>query len=423
MSSSTTENALRGTAEADRDDRLLCPGQSYLGRLGIVYMEPIRETIVTELYMREMSVRQFCATFGGSYTAVYRHFARLVEAGWLSKVRTLEVGGRGRPEDLYRSTEQAVIDTATWRTIPFSIRDAFTIQLIDQMAARLGEALEAGTADALEGRVSTFKEMEVDELAWCKAHNAVERCFQTLLRKQDDAKIRLAASGDQPLLMVVNLGAFEAPGPAGGGVTELPTAGELSSPAPWQERIGKVFADPLDLGIVTELNRSAMTPAQLHSTLGGPTSRTFLRRCKRLVGDGWAVSIDKETGGPLYGASVYRFRAAKPNVSEADIFERVPLAARKGPSWATFEPFIATSIGAVETGCFNNRFDRHLTMTPLFVDEIGRREVTAALRTFEKSLLKVEAELTKRRRRKGFAGLPAAFLLSSFQSPLRDLRQ
>jgi hypothetical protein len=386
-------------------------------------MEQIRLTIVTELYMREMGIRQFCETFGGgTYTAVRRHFVKLVEAGWLRKVRTVEIGGRGRPEDLFRSTELAVINTATWRTIPLSIRDAFTIQLLEEMAGRLGEALGAGIADALADRVSTFKTIEVDELAWCKTHGAVEQCFQTLLQEQTDAKIRLDRSGDQPLLMVVNLAAFEAPGPTPEGITQLPKAGEISSPPPWQERIGKVFADRLDLEIVDELNRSIMTPAQLHSTLGGATSRTFLRRCKRLADDGWAVSVDTETGGPLHGASVYRFRAAAPNVSESDIYERVPVAARSGPSWATFEPFIATSLGAVEAGRFNNRFDRHLTMTPLFVDEIGRSQVTKALRIFQDTVLQVEAELEKRSGRKGFSSFPAAFLLSSFQSPLREMR-
>lgn len=423
MSSPSTEIALRGGNEAAHEQRLLCPGQSYLERLGIVYMDQIRLTIVTELYQREMSIRQFCATFGGDYPAVRRHFVKLVEAGWLRKVRPVDVGGRGRPEDLYRSTELAVIDTATWRTIPFSIRDAFTIQLLEEMASRVGEALGAGIADALPGRVSTFKTVEVDELAWCKAHKAVELCFQILLREQIDAKIRLDRSGDQPLQMVVNLAAFEAPGPAPeGGVTELPTAAAIASPPPWNERIGKVFANRLDLEIVNELNQNALTPGQLESTLGGPPSRTILRRCKRLTDDGWAVTIDKETGGALHGASVYRFRAAKPNVSVADIFDRIPAAVRKGPTWACFEPFIATSIAAVETGRFNNRFDRHLTMTPLVVDEIGRCQVTRALHAFEKAVLKVEDEMKKRRRGKNFKSFRAAFLQSSFQSPLRDVR-
>jgi hypothetical protein len=385
-------------------------------------MEQIRLTIVTELYMREMGVRQFYETVGGSsYDSVRRHFLKLVDYGWLRKVRTAAVG-RGRPESLYRSTELAVINTETWRAIPFSIRDAFTVQLLEEQGGRLGQALDQGTADARLDGMATFKIIEVDEPGWCKAHGAVERCFQTLLQEQIDAKIRLESSGEQPLLMVVNLAAFEAPGPAPDGIAPLPKAGPMTSPPPWPQRIGKVFSDRLDLEIVDELNRATMTPAQLHTTLGGANSQAFLRRCKRLMDLGWAVNIDTETGGALYGASVYRFRAAAPNVSESDIYERVPAAARKGRSWDAFKPFIATSIGAIEAGRFNNRVDRHLTMSPLLVDEIGWSQVTKALRIFEDTLVRVEGDVAMRRGRKEFSSFPAAFLLSSFQSPLREMR-
>ncbi len=386
-------------------------------------MEQIRLTIVTELFMREMGVRQFYETIGGSsYDSVRRHFLKLVEYGWLRRVRTVAVG-RGRPEALYRSTELAVINTETWRTIPFSIRDAFTVQLLEEQGGRLGEALGRGTADARGDGVATFKIIEVDETGWCKAHDAVERCFQTLLQEQTDAKIRLDNSDDDPMLMIVNLAAFEAPGtPEGGDVTSLPKAGAMSSPPPWPQRIGKVFADSLDLAIVDELNRATMTPAQLHMALGGASSQGFLRRCKRLTDLGWAVNTDTKTGGALHGASVYHFRAAAPNVSESDIYDRVPIAARNGRSWDAFRPFIATSIGAVEAGRFNNRFDRHLTMSPLLVDEIGWTQVTKALRTFEETLLRVEADLASRG--SGTNGrFSAAFLLASFQAPLREMRQ
>jgi len=384
-------------------------------------MEQIRLTIVTELYMREMGIREFYKTVGGtSYDSVRRHFLKLVDYGWLRKVRTTVVG-RGRPEVLYRSTELAVINTETWRTIPFSIRDALTVQLLLEQGGRLGEALGQGIADVRRDGVATFKIIEVDELGWCKAHDAVERCFQTLQQEQIDAKIRLESSGEQPLLMVVNLAAFEAPRTLEvGDIASLPKAEATLSPTPWPQRIGRVFADRLDLAIVDELNHATLTPAQLHATLGGASTQSFLRRCKRLADLGWAVSIDTETGGALHGASVYHFRAAAPNVSEVDIYDRIPAVARRGRSWDAFRPFVATSIGAIEAGRFNNRFDRHLTMSPLLVDETGWTQVTKALRNLEDTLLRLE-DLAGRRREGG--RFPAVFLLSSFQGPLREMRE
>ena len=384
-------------------------------------MEQIRLTIVTELHMREMGMRQFYETVGGSsYDSVRRHFLKLVDYGWLRKVRTAAVEGRGRPETLYRSTELAVIDTETWRRIPFSIRDAISVELLEEMASRLGEALEQGTADARPDGLAVFKTIEVDESGWCKAAGAVEQCFQALLYEQTDAKIRLETSSEKPLLMVVNLAAFEAPGPVPQGAPLLPRA-RISPPPPWPQRIGKVFADRLDLEILHELNRAPMTPAQLQTTLGGASSQPYLRRCKRLADLGWAVSIDTETGGSLHGASVSLFRAAGPVVAESDIYELIPATARKGRTWENFKPFIETSISAVGAGIFDKRFDRHLTMSPLLIDEIGWAQVTKALRGYEASLERVEIELAKRRRHRGFRGFQAAFLLSSFQAPQREL--
>lgn len=402
---------------------LQCAGLTYLERLGVLYMDEIRLTIVMELYMREMGIQQFYETIGGSsYDSVRRHFLKLVETGWLRKVRTAATG-RGRPEGLYRATEQALIDTETWRRLPVSIRDAFTVMLLEEMGARTGEALEHGMADSRVDRIAEFRAFVVDEMSWCKAHDAVERCFQSLRQEQIDAKIRLESSKDQPLLMIVNLAAFEAPGFQVDAEMALPKADEALPPSPWTRRIGKVFSDRLDLAIVDELNRATMTPAQLHATLGGTSSQGFLRRCKRLANLGWTVNIDTQTGGALHGANVYRFRAAAPNVAESDIFEKIPSDLRNGQSWDAFRRFIETSIAAVNAGTFNKRFDRHLTMSPLLVDEIGWAQVTKALRTFRETVLQLETDLTDRRLNKELHDFPAAFLMSSFQSPHRKLRR
>ncbi|HVD41540.1 MAG TPA: hypothetical protein VNC16_11145 [Solirubrobacterales bacterium] len=419
MRSGKAEQLQPGSTESLDEQRLLCAGQSYLERLGILYMDQIRATIVTELYMREMGMRQFFETIGGSsYDSVRRHFLKLVEHGWLRKVRTAAVG-RGRPEALYRSTELAVINTETWRTIPLSIRDGLTVQLLVEMGNQLGGALEHGKADALTHRVDTFMTLEVDESAWRKAYEAVESCFQTLLQEQTDAKIRLDNSSEQPLIVTVNLAAFEAPDPDSEASSHLPKANPTVPPPPWPQRVGKVFADRLDLAIVSELNNATLTAAQLQATLGGTSSQGFLRRCKRLMDLGWAVNVDTKTGGPLHGASVFQFRAAAPNISAQDIFESIPAAARHGQIWEVFQSFIATSMRAVETGTFNNRFDRHLSMSLLLVDQIGWEQIAKTLRDFENSLLKLVHAGWGTEKRETFR---AAFLASSFQAPLREKR-
>ncbi len=289
--------------------------------------------------MREMGMQQFYATIGGSsYASVRRYFLKLAEHGWIRWVRNATTG-RGRPEGLYRSTELPVIDTDTFRALPLSIRDALTVQLLEEMAARLGDSLEHGTADARADVVATFRTInEFDEQAWCTTYDAVEHCFQALLQEQTDARIRLENSAEKPLLMVVNLAAFESPKPAGAGATHLPKATLKSPPPPWPQRVGKVFADRLDLAIVAELNDATMTPTELRATLGGTSSQGFLRRCKRLADLGWTVNVNTQTGGALHGANVYQFRAAAPNISETDIEGESQLPSGRAVAGKPFTP-------------------------------------------------------------------------------------
>src|SRR6188472_1360841 len=91
---------------------------SYLARLGVVWAYPLRLTIVTELYMREMSATEFFKEFGGSSIGNVRwHFQKLREHGWLRFVRT-KSGPRGRPQNLYRATELAYYDDECAAELP-----------------------------------------------------------------------------------------------------------------------------------------------------------------------------------------------------------------------------------------------------------------------------------------------------------------
>jgi hypothetical protein len=70
----------------------------HLRRLAVVFVAvPIRLKIVTELYQREMSPKQFYEEFGGgSVSRLAQHFERLVETGWLRQMWTEGPGGKRR---------------------------------------------------------------------------------------------------------------------------------------------------------------------------------------------------------------------------------------------------------------------------------------------------------------------------------------
>lgn len=137
-----------------------------LERLSVAFAYDLRLTIVTELFLREMSPSQFYAEFGGGSPArVERHFKKLAEHGWLRLVRE-ESGGRrrGGREHFYRSTELAIFDLDAWSLLPYSIKVAFSWTIFKQLSEKVRDAFEAGTFNARADRQLNSTSLLLDRL-------------------------------------------------------------------------------------------------------------------------------------------------------------------------------------------------------------------------------------------------------------------
>lgn len=392
----------------------LWSGQSFLERLGFLYERQIRLTIIAELGMREMSPKQFFEEIGGSsYANVHRQFQKLTEYGWLRKVRSAPLKGPGRPEHLYRATELAVIDDETWAQIPVSIRDAFTIQLIAEVAARLDvSAAATGTGGGPQG-FSHFERLVVDTTGWHQAIDVVNSGFRVLSEEQIDAKVRLDASGSEPSLWVITLAGFElaGTGEAGGGKQPLPIA-ELGRDAPeWGHRVAKVFSDWRNLKIIEALNAEPMSPRQLFEQIGGASVEGFEHRCRQLVDLRWVVRV----GDPGRNATENLYRATLPDTSQLKL--RAPTGAHGGASLAAFDEFCQASNDAMEAGTFNGRDDRHLTLSTLLLDDLGAEQVARILRTIQERLIRIRQESQARLQARQGSAREFGALISSFENP------
>jgi hypothetical protein len=109
------------------------------------------------------------------------------------------------------------------------------------------------------------------------------------------------------------------------------------------------------------------------------------RKCKNLADLGWVASVDTPEGerGVFY-------RATSPVVSPDQIWAAVPDEARSGKGWRIYRQFCECVFEAVRNGTCNIRDDRHLTWSPLMLDEVGWRQVTKMLRDCDSSLSKLQ---------------------------------
>jgi hypothetical protein len=208
------------------------------------------------------------------------------------------------------------------------------------------------------------------------------------------------------------------------GAALMPTANpvmRLDSPMPFTMRLAKVFADPLNLKILTELNIRAMSATQLSHHLDDGTAVSGLyRRLKMLAELGWLIKVDERTGGKRRGATEHFYRATGPATFDTDIWASVPESARNGMSWRTLRQLFEKVMEAVNAETLDARLNRHASWSLLLLDELGWQQVVAALDSYFRDLFKAEEAAKARLARSGQKAMLATFILACFESPLND---
>jgi hypothetical protein len=398
---------------------------SRLTRLGLVYAHPIRLKIVTELYMREMSPTQFFEEFAGISTrnGVHWHFRQLAAQGWLQKVRTEKRhGGRGRPQDVYRATELAVLDPDAWRELPLSIRSAFSQRTLEQMREQVDAAFAAETFDSRADRHLSWTPVVLDPARLEEQFKAMTACFDAVLEEQEKAKVRLASSEEEPTLMTVALAGFESPLPRTQdrkadwpAQSNMESHGVCVSVAPSLMRLAKVFVDPVNLKIVTALNFETLSPSQLAVKFESPSVFSIDRRCKLLTELGWIIKVGEKTGGERRGATENFYRATRPAVFDDEHWSGLSSKAKKSASAITVRQFWERIAEALRAGTFDARVDRHLTWCPLLVDQDGWSQVIELLEDYFEALITTSQEGDAPRVGEGM--VMGTFFLAGFESP------
>jgi DNA-binding transcriptional ArsR family regulator len=406
--------------------RVRAPASSFLTRLAVVFADPIRLKIVSELYMQEMSPTRFYEIFGGgSASRVSRHFKRLAEFGWLRLVWKEKGDGGGRPEHLYRAPELAVFDSATWAELPLPIQNEFSWRIFEQFAERVREALEAGTFDARLDRHFTWTPLVLDETGWRRVVAAIDGLFESLFQEQDDAKLRIARFKSDPTLATVGLAAFESPRLERNesGLKDLPLPDSPKYPDSPMDlmKIAKVFADPLNLKIMTQLNIHPMSPTQFHESFGG-SKTTLYRRFKMLEDWGWLGRAEEKSGGKRRGGTETYFYARRPAIFDSCNWSKASVSFRESSSWKIFEQLAEQVREAFDSGTFDSRPERHHTWTPLILDDLGWLKVIAAVDGLFHWLFKEQDDAARRMRKSGEQSVVTTVYLALFESPMPSQR-
>lgn len=182
-------------------------------RLSKILADELCLSILTELNLRAMSATLFYREIGGaSLSVIRRRFKKLRDNGWLRKVDE-KTGGkrRGAKEHFYRATVPMLVDGGVWSEAPEHIKATDDWKTFVQLTDLVKEAIRAGTFDDRTDRHLTWWLFRLDRLGWEKIIASIEATSAFVFEEQDEAKRRMADSGETPINMTVALAAFESP--------------------------------------------------------------------------------------------------------------------------------------------------------------------------------------------------------------------
>jgi DNA-binding transcriptional ArsR family regulator len=377
-----------------------------LRRLAVVFAVELRLTIVSELYMREMSTKRFYGEFGGgSLSRVNKNFKVLEDEIWLRYVRSEGPGGdrRGGIEHFYRATEPAFFDRETWSFMPYSVRVTSSWNMFKRAISRLRGALEVSMAGAGDTRDLSCTRFLLDEKGWKRAIEAVTAHFVRVFDEQEDSRRRAGHSGEELIRTDVFSVVFESPAeerePAAPSLIET----QQDPMASFPERLAPILKDEVCLEIVAELNRREMSVTQFHRELGGASKGAISRRFKALERGGWAGKAARETGGKRRGATEQFYRATKPAPLDYDPCADPPGLLLATEGWCAFEQLCGQMREAIMTGSFDARLDRIINWSFVSLDRQGRRNIIGDTEELFQFIADEQAEAGRRMAKSGEA--------------------
>lgn len=192
---------------------------------------------------------------------------------------------------------------------------------------------------------------------------------------------------------------------------------KVKSGVPLMLRLAKVFAEPLRIKIVRELNAREMSPKQFFAEFGGGSIPRVSRHFDVLVEYDWLYLVRKESGGRRRGAVEHFYRATGAAVFDNGAWSPLPTSMKEMVTGRIFEEFGERVMEAMAGRTFDAREDRHFTWTPVRLDQVGWENVISRLDALFHFLFEEQEEANLRMVKSGEEPISMTVALAGFESP------
>jgi len=193
----------------------------FMVRVSKVFEDAACLQIIDEANRGKVSIpgfhRKYGKKFGLTEAAIRRRFKKLGKYGWL-KVVGYKTGGsrRGGTEHFYCATGPAIYDEDTkgpWANLSDAVAESDDWQDFADLSECVKAAMVAGTMISHDETCLAWSILNLDQQGWERLVASLEQLHGFVLEEAGLAEARLAKSGEEPMAIVIGLGAFETPKP------------------------------------------------------------------------------------------------------------------------------------------------------------------------------------------------------------------
>jgi DNA-binding transcriptional ArsR family regulator len=177
-------------------------------------------------------------------------------------------------------------------------------------------------------------------------------------------------------------------------------------------RLVKAMGHPVRNDALSILNERVASPNEISKELGESVGHVsyhikVLKECD---------CIELVDTAPRRGAMEHYYRATSRAFLTDDEWARLPDSIRPGMSASLLRTMVNDASEALKSGSLDRRKDRHMSWTPMIVDERGWGDTTQALEEMLERVFEIQAESADRLAKANEEGIPVTVAALGFEA-------
>jgi DNA-binding transcriptional ArsR family regulator len=179
------------------------------------------------------------------------------------------------------------------------------------------------------------------------------------------------------------------------------------------QRVVRAMGHPVRVQALIILNERVASPNEISKELDQTVGHVsyhikVLKECE---------CIELVDTAPRRGAMEHYYRATDRAFLDADEWAALPDSLRPGLSASGIKTVFNDVSAALLAGTFDKRIDRHLSWTPMIVDEQGWDEIKAGLEGMLERILEIQSTSAERLTKADATGIPVTVSMMGFEAP------